>query len=73
MRPGVLLCYPARSIWAMPAPDSTAWMPCRGQYDADEAQRLAILKFAAILGADFVDVELKAAPFFFAGERAASL
>lgn len=41
----------------------------RGQYEADEAQRLAILKFAAILGADFVDVELKAAPFFFAGEQ----
>ncbi len=41
---------------------------CRGDYSGDEAQRLAILKYAAVLGADFVDVELKAAPFFFAGE-----
>jgi 3-dehydroquinate dehydratase len=41
---------------------------CRGDYSGDEAQRLAILKYAAVLGAAFVDVELKAAPFFFAGE-----
>lgn len=41
---------------------------CRGDYSGDEAQRLAILKYAAVLGANFVDVELKAAPFFFAGE-----
>ncbi len=38
-----------------------------GQYAGDEATRLATLKYAAVLGADYIDVELKAAPFFFAG------
>lgn len=27
-----------------------------------------MLKFAAVLGAAYIDIELKAAPFFFAGE-----
>lgn len=38
-----------------------------GQYGGDEDQRLAILSYACKLGADYVDVELRAAPFFFAG------
>ena len=40
---------------------------CRGKYDGPEPARLAVLKFAAHLGASHVDVELKAAPYFFAG------
>ncbi len=41
---------------------------CRGKYQGPEPNRLAALTFAAYLGAAFVDVELKCAPFFFAGE-----
>lgn len=37
-----------------------------GQYTGSEPLRLAALKFAALLGAPYIDVELKAAPFFFA-------
>ncbi len=43
------------------------WMQCSGQYSGDEAVRLAILKYAAVLGAEYIDVELKAAPYFFLG------
>lgn len=38
-----------------------------GQYKGDEAKRLAMLNLAAVLGAQYIDIELKAAPFFFAG------
>ena len=44
--------------------------PCRsGKYDGPEAQRLAVLKAAATGGAAYVDVELKVAHVFFAGEH----
>lgn len=42
--------------------------PCSGKYDGPEAQRLAALRLAALSGAAYVDVELKIAPVFFAGE-----
>ncbi|KAL0035402.1 hypothetical protein WJX77_005085 [Trebouxia sp. C0004] len=38
-----------------------------GNYDGPEPQRLAVLKYAARLGASHVDVELKVATYFFAG------
>lgn len=38
-----------------------------GNYDGPEPQRLAVLKYAAHLGASHVDVELKVATYFFAG------
>lgn len=38
-----------------------------GQFRGSEARRLAALKYAASLGAPFVDVELKAAALFFGG------
>lgn len=41
---------------------------CRGNYDGPEPQRLAVLKYAAHLGASHVDVELKVATYFFAGD-----
>eukprot|EP00798_Chlamydomonas_sp_ICE-L_P001722 gene1722-33130_t len=37
-----------------------------GNYGGAEAERLATLKYAAMLGAPYVDVEYLAAPFFFA-------
>lgn len=40
----------------------------RGTYEGDEAPRLATLKYAALLGAPFIDVEYKAAATFFASE-----
>jgi hypothetical protein len=40
--------------------------PSRGNYEGDEAPRLATLKYAALLGAPFIDVEYKAAATFFA-------
>ena len=45
----------------------------RGKYDGPEPARLAVLKFAAHLGASHVDVELKAAPYFFAGMCSAAV
>lgn len=39
-----------------------------GKYDGDEASRLATLKLAAALGADYVDVEFLVAPVFFASK-----
>jgi 3-dehydroquinate dehydratase len=41
--------------------------PRSGKYDGPEAERLAALKWAAMLGAAYVDVELEAAKFFFGG------
>lgn len=41
---------------------------CRGKYSGEEAPRLAALKFAAALGAAYVDIELKAANVFFASK-----
>lgn len=38
-----------------------------GKYDGPEPQRLAVLKYAAHLGASHIDVELKVATYFFAG------
>ena len=43
-------------------------MACRGKYDGPEAARLAALRLAATSGFAYVDVELKIAPVFFAGE-----
>lgn len=43
---------------------------CSGNYSGPEPERLATLKFAALLGAPYVDVEFKAAHLFFAGECA---
>jgi hypothetical protein len=40
----------------------------RGNYEGPEPPRLATLKFAALKGAPYVDVEYKAAPLFFASE-----
>ncbi|CAG9466287.1 unnamed protein product [Pedinophyceae sp. YPF-701] len=37
-----------------------------GKYDGGEAQRLGALRYAAVLGARYVDVEFKAATVFFA-------
>jgi len=37
-----------------------------GNYEGDEAPRLATLKFAALMGAPFIDVEWKASATFFA-------
>lgn len=42
-------------------------LACRGKFDGHEAQRLALLKFASTLEPAYVDVELLAADFFFAG------
>ena len=42
---------------------------CRGQYRGSDILRLAVLKYAAVLGAPYVDVEYLAAEFFFASER----
>ena len=39
---------------------------CRGQYKGSDILRLAVLKYAAVLGAPYVDVEYLAAEFFFA-------
>ncbi len=39
----------------------------RGKYEGPEPERLAVLKLAALSGAPYVDVEFKAAPYFFAG------
>lgn len=39
---------------------------CRGNYQGPEPPRLATLKYAAMLGAPYVDCEYKAATFFFA-------
>lgn len=39
----------------------------RGQYDGNEDRRLAVLKECSMIGAPFVDVELKAAKSFFSG------
>lgn len=39
---------------------------CRGQFNGLEPLRLAVLKYAAVLGAPYVDVEYLAANFFFA-------
>lgn len=41
---------------------------CRGQYTGTEPERLAVLKCAAALGAQFIDVEHLAAKAFFASE-----
>lgn len=41
---------------------------CRGQYKGSDILRLAVLKYAAVLGAPYVDVEYLAAEFFFASE-----
>lgn len=41
----------------------------RGLYEGPEPDRLAALKYAAILGADYVDIELRAAKIFFAGKQ----
>ncbi len=43
----------------------------RGKYEGPEAERLATLKWAAMLGAAYVDVELEAAKFFFGGAESA--
>ncbi len=43
-----------------------AYISRRGNYEGEEALRLATLKFAAILGAPFIDVEFKSAATFFA-------
>ena len=48
----------------------TMYWHCRGRYDGPEPQRLAVLKYAALLGASHVDVELKVASYFFAGKSA---
>lgn len=39
-----------------------------GNYDGPEHMRLAVLQYAAMKGAPYIDVELKAAPVFFAGQ-----
>ena len=39
----------------------------RGKFAGPEEVRLAILKYAAVLGAPYVDVEYLAADYFFAG------
>ena len=41
-----------------------------GNYRGGEAERLTALKYAALLGAAYVDVELKAAAFYFGGASA---
>lgn len=40
-----------------------------GKYDGPEPERLAVLKLAALSGAPYVDVEFKAAPYFFADQH----
>lgn len=44
------------------------WHGCRGNYDGPEPERLATLKFAALNGAPYVDIEFKAIQYFFAGK-----
>ncbi len=57
--------------WYKPLrPCAAALPPCSGKYDGPEAERLAALRLAALSGAAYVDVELKIAPVFFAGEAA---
>ena len=38
----------------------------RGQFNGSDVLRLAVLKYAAVLGAPYIDVEYLAAEFFFA-------
>lgn len=72
----LLLCHAyaphaaARSTWPLPGAPWRACMharTCRGNYDGPEPERLAALKYAALRGAPYVDVEFKAIQFFFAG------
>ena len=77
------LRFALHSCWAFgnryPAQEDTAPTPLshlrlttrRGKYEGPEAERLAALKWAAMLGAAYVDVELEAAKFFFGGAGAA--
>jgi hypothetical protein len=48
--------------------DQAMLFSSRGQFSGKEQMRLAVLKYAAMLGAAYVDVEYLAAQFFFAGE-----
>jgi len=41
----------------------------RGNFEGPEPERLATLKYAAMRGAPYVDVEYKSAAIFFAGEQ----
>lgn len=56
-----------------PPPRHAPSPPCSGNYEGDEALRLAVLKWAALQGAPYVDVEYKAAHLFFAGGAAAGV
>jgi 3-dehydroquinate dehydratase/shikimate dehydrogenase len=51
-------------------PTTASLLPClhRGNYEGEEAPRLATLKYAALMGAPFIDVEWKASATFFASE-----
>ena len=40
----------------------------RGVYKGSEVLRLAVLKYAAVLGAPYIDVEYLASEFFFSSE-----
>lgn len=44
-------------------------MYCSGFCELPEPRRLAALKYAASLGAAYVDIEHKVAPYFFEGKR----
>ena len=54
------------SICMSREPSSVLVSMCRGQFSGPEPLRLAVLKYAAVLGAPYVDVEYLAANFFFA-------
>ena len=51
-------------------PHKAAWH--RGRFEGPEPVRLAVLKFASTLGPAYIDVELLAADFFFAGMHLSS-
>ena len=60
----------SRALWGgnqLPCPC------CRGRFEGHEADRLAILKFASMLEPAYIDVELLAADFFFAGKDRCTL
>lgn len=67
--------FPTRMIYRHVG-HTSGWVVCvtfyvlvyRGNYGGPEAPRLATLKYAAMKGAPYVDVEYKAANLFFASK-----
>lgn len=43
---------------------------CSGNYEGDEATRLAALKYGCVVGAPMIDIELESSKIFFGGNQA---